>query len=60
MEKADKAAKIGKLAKGVTTVAGIVGVTLFTIYWFDLDDKLVDIATTKMKKKAAEIAAQEA
>lgn len=57
MEKVDK---IAKLAKGVATVAGIAGIALFTVYWFDLDDKLVDVATKKLKQKAAEHAAQEA
>jgi hypothetical protein len=61
MEKEDKAAKIAKLAKGITTVAGIAGIALFTVYWFDLDDKLVEVAATKLKKKAeAFAAAQEA
>ena len=57
MEKADKMAKAAKLVKGVTTAAGIVGIALFTVYWFDLDDKLVEVATTKLKKKAEVLAA---
>lgn len=57
MEKANKIAMIGKVAKGVTTAAGIAGLALFTVYWFDLDDKLVDVATKKLKQKAAAFAA---
>ncbi len=56
----EKAAKLAKLGKGVLTLAGVAGIALFTVYWFDLDDKLVEVATTKLKKKAEAFAAQEA
>jgi len=55
----EKAAKLAKLGKGVLSLAGAAGIALFTVYWFDLDDKLVDLATKKLKQKAAEHAAQE-
>lgn len=56
----EKAAKLAKLGKGVLSLAGVAGIALFTVYWFDLDDKLVKVATTKLKKKAEAFAAQEA
>lgn len=57
----EKAKKLAKLANGVLTVAGVAGIALFAVYWFDLDDKLVAAAVPKLKKKAeAYAAAQEA
>lgn len=48
----EKAAKLAKLGKGVLTLAGVAGIALFTIYWFDLDDAMIAKVTPKLKAKA--------
>jgi len=56
----EKAAKIAKLGKGVLTLAGVAGIALFTVYWFDLDDALIKKVEPKLKAKAEAYAAQKA
>jgi len=49
-----------KSLKIVNQLVGIVGIAVATIYWFDLDDKIVAAAVPKLKKKAEAMAAQQA
>ncbi len=56
----EKAAKLAKLGKGVLSLAGVAGIALFTVYWFDLDDALIRKAEPKLKAKAEAYATQKA
>jgi hypothetical protein len=60
MDKSEKIAKAAKLGKGVLTLAGVAGIALFTIYWFDLDDALIKKVEPKLKAKAEAYQAQKA
>ena len=56
----EKAAKLAKLGKGVLSLAGVAGIALFTVYWFDLDDALIRKVDPKLKAKAEAYQAQKA
>lgn len=55
-----KKEKLAKVGKGVLSLAGVAGIALFTVYWFDLDDALIRKMEPKLKAKAEAYAEKKA